>query len=502
MATPSPRTIVRVSVVLVALGYLAFQLAGPRTRSARRASERALQLVPCRLSGVSEEVRCGSLQVPENRSQPGGRTLALRVAVVPALAPEPRPDPLFILAGGPGQAAAELVGAVLPIFEKVHQSRDLVFVDQRGTGKSSPLACEESQDAGLAQRFSEGVPEAELRGCLARYARDGLDVRQYLTPQAVDDLDDVRAALGYDKIDLWGASYGTRAALVYLRRHGEHVRAAVIDGVAPPTESLLLTSATDAQRAFELIFDACAHDAACSAAYPDLRGQFTALLARLAKEPARVQVAHPLTGEPTELSITSEAFVLNLHGLLYAPEISSLLPLIIHRAAQGDFGPFVAQAYGVSGSIGAGISEGMFFSVICAEDAPLATPQAIERSTHQTYLGPSFAKKLSDVCAFWPRGELPAGYHDLVRSDAPVLLLSGELDPVTPPMRAEEARAGLPNGRHLVVPGVGHGTTAQGCPPELVYDFLESARGEALDAGCLASMKRPPFFVSFAGPTP
>lgn len=500
MASPSPRNILRIAVVLGAVGYLAYGLAarGP----ARHRPDGRLPLTRCRLEGVSEEVRCGTLRVPEDRAAPGGRKLGLRVAVVPALAGDPRPDPLFILAGGPGQAAAELVAQVLPIFDRVHQTRDLVFVDQRGTGQSSPLECEDSQDAGLAERFREGIDEPALRGCLAGYADAGIDVRQYLTPQAMDDLDEVRSALGYDKIDLWGASYGTRAALVYLRRHGEHVRAAVIDGVAPPTDSLLLSAAPDAQRAFELIFQGCEQDPSCRATYPDLRGKFTDLLARLRKEPAKVTVAHPLTGAPTELTITADAFALNLHGLLYVPEISSLLPLIIQRASQGDFGPFVAQAYGVSGSIGHGISQGMFFSVICAEDAPAATPEAIAKATAGTYMGAEFADELKQVCAFWPRGALPGGYHQLVRSDVPVLLLTGELDPVTPPQHAEATRAGLSHGRALVVPGVGHGATPQGCVPALVYDFLEAGTADALDAGCAERLTRPPFFVSFAGPPP
>ncbi|MBS2030331.1 MAG: alpha/beta fold hydrolase [Deltaproteobacteria bacterium] len=492
-----------VQLGLVALGVF-FLLRAIDDRPVQAAETKpTLTLAPCRLKGVNDEVKCGTLEVPEDRADPASKKIGLRVAVVPALSGNRKPDPLFILAGGPGQAAADLVDKVLPLFEKVRRTRDLVFVDQRGTGKSNGLKCEGAEDAGLAERLSIGLDKPVLHACLDRYAKEGTDVRRYTTTIAMDDLDDVRRALGYDQINVWGASYGTRAALVYLRQHGDHVRAAVIDGVAPPTNSLMLTIASDGQRAFELIFDACAADATCSKTYPDLRGQFVALLAKLSAQPAHVTVAHPLTGAPTDLTITRDGFVMNLHSLLYEPEISSLLPLIIQRASHGDFGPFVAQAFGVSGGIGAGIDQGMFFSVICAEDAPMATKEARAKvNTSETYFGDTYAQQLSDVCEFWPRGKVDPSYHEVVKSDRPVLLLSGELDPVTPPRRAEEAKAGLSHGTHVIVPGVGHGTTPQGCVPDLVAQFIAAGNADALDAGCVSTLGRPPFFESFAGPTP
>jgi len=499
----APRQVVRLAVgagVLAVLAAAAWQARGTASEAASTRGS-LLTLHPCRPRGVSEDVRCGALEVPEDRASPRGRQISLHVAVVPALSGTPKPDPVFVLAGGPGQGAAELIGAVLPMLRKVHRTRDLVFVDQRGTGKSSPLACDDPPDAGLAARFAPGVDVANLKTCLARYQAKGIDVRQYLTPQAMDDLDAVRAALGYDQIDLWGVSYGTRAALVYMRRHPKHVRAAVLDSVAPNTESLVLTASEDADRAFELIFDACAKSASCDAAYPRLRTQFTALLDALAAHPAQVRVADPVTGAPVSFTLGRDAFVNNLHGLLYVPEISALLPLIIHRAAQGDYGPFVAQAAGTSGEFG-DLAWGMFLSVVCAEDAPVATPQAIAAHTDHTLMGAAFADDLVRSCAVWPRGALPPGYHHLVRSSAPTLLLSGELDPVTPPARAAEIMPGLTHSLQLTVPGVGHGVTQQGCVPDLVAQFIDTARVSGLDGGCAQTLRRPPFFASFAGPPP
>jgi pimeloyl-ACP methyl ester carboxylesterase len=466
------------------------------------AAEPGLTLSACKVKGVTEELLCGDVAVPEDRSQPAGRQLALRVVVAPALAVEAKKDPLFILAGGPGQSATALVDGLLPLFDRVHHTRDLVFVDQRGTGKSAPLQCDLDADGGLGARFQAEPDLQRVRGCLAQLQDGGADVRHYTTPEAMDDLDAVRARLGYDRINLWGGSYGTRAALVYLRQHGDHVRTATIDGVAPQTASLLLSVAEDGQRALDLIFAACAADGPCAAAYPDLKGTFIRLLAALDQAPAHVHVLDPVTGEPADFVLTRAGFVLGLHRLLYVPEISSLLPLIIQRASVGDYGPFVAQGAGHESGPG-DLSLGMFYSVVCAEDAPAATPEA--RAAHNgpgLYLGDAFAKGLSEVCGFWPRGTLPEGYHQPTKADVPVLVLSGELDPVTPPARADEGRVGLTHSKHVIAPGVGHGATAAGCVPQLVARFIDDGQADGLDTTCVQKLKRPPFFVSHAGPVP
>jgi pimeloyl-ACP methyl ester carboxylesterase len=455
-------------------------------------------LSPCRLKGVSEEVQCGTLTVFEDRLAQRGPKIRLNVAVVPALTASPEVDPLFILAGGPGQAATEHVRDLLPVFERLHRSREIVFVDQRGTGKSGPLECEEAEDAGISEQFNEDADTASFAHCLARLTDGGARPPLYTTPLAMDDLDDVRAALGYERINLWGASYGTRAALVYLRQHPERVRSAVLDGVFPTTMSLPGSAAEDGQRAFDLIFQSCAGDPACNRAFPHLEARFQQLLTRLDQGPVRAHVTHPLTGRPVELALTRRGFLMNLHGILYLPELASLLPLIIDRASEGDFQPYVAQALGAVGGMMGGISQGLFFSVICSED--MAAAGKGQRTPD--YFGDALEHNVEQICSFWPKGELPAGYHSTVQSTAPVLLLSGELDPVTPPRHAEEAKAGLTRATHLVVPGVGHGVTPQGCVPKLIAQFIDSQGQQPLATECLKSLKRPPFFVDFSGPTP
>ncbi len=470
------------------------------TRRAQDVPPPTLALQPCKLEGLSAPARCGTLQVWEDREAKAGRKVALRIAVVPALAASPQPDPLFFLAGGPGQSAVDLAGQVVPALERIRRERDLVFVDQRGTGESHPLDCEsESADAGLSERYATTFDPEPLRRCLAGY---DADPRLYTTPIAMDDLDEVRAALGYARINLYGVSYGTRAALVYLRRHGEHARTAVLDGVAPPGLRLPLYMARDSQRALDLLFQHCAADAGCSKAYPQLEARFGRLLAQLRQAPVRTRVAHPLTGVEEDVAIPFDAFVSNLRGMLYLSEATALVPLVLDRAERGDWGPFVASTLGLQDGFSNAFSVGMLLSVVCAEDAPFTSEADIARETKGTWAGEGIARNLLGACDVWPRGEVGKDYHQPVRSEVPVLLLSGELDPVTPPSWGEEAKRHLPHSLHVTVPGVGHNTLGMGCVRSVMADFLARGSVEGLTPTCERAGSRPPFFTSFAGPTP
>lgn len=460
-----------------------------------------LALKECRVEGAPVQGKCGVFEVPEDRANPNGRKLGLKVVIIPALARVPEADPLFLFAGGPGQAATDAFGPLIGALERVRKKRDLVLIDQRGTSSSSTLYCDvDDKKATLAERMAAGAfPKDKLEACLKTHPADP---RFYTTSIAMQDMDDARAALGYSTINLWGGSYGTRAALVYLREHGEHVRSVVLDGVAPLTMRVPLYFARDAQRAITLLFESCAKDASCNKAFPDLKARFDALLTKLEKEPAKVKVNDPLTGEPTELTIGRETFAGLFRGELYAPELAVLVPLTIDRAIKGDFAPFVAQGMTLSRGMAKGMSLALMLSVLCAEDLPRTPKAEIEAVSAGTFLGPHAVMEFADACAYWPHAEIPAAFHEPVKSDKPVLLLSGELDPVTPPSWAEEAKRTLSNSVHAVAPGVGHGVTSVGCAPNVVGKFIETASTKDLDEGCLARSTRPPFFVSFAGPTP
>jgi pimeloyl-ACP methyl ester carboxylesterase len=459
---------------------------------------RKLTLTPCRLEGLASQAQCGTYEVFEDRAAKSGRKIPLRVVVVPALASQPEPDPLVLLAGGPGQAATRV--QVLAAVERIRRKRDILLVDQRGTGDSNPLECEPHKlEEGLAAFFDDRGSVARMHKCREGWSAD---VRHYTTPIAMDDLDEVRAALGYEKLNLWGVSYGTRAALVYVRQHPERVRTVILDGVAPMGLYLPLNAPRDGQRALELLLAHCEKDAECARAYPDLRPRTEALLARLQAQPEQVRVPHPRTGVPEEFTLSHRIFVSELFSLLYSPEIASLVPLMLDRAARGDWAPFVALSVGLGESTGRTVSHGLYYAVVCAEDAPFFDAAAVEREAKGSWFGPYMGQEVLAVCKDWPKATLPQGYREPVTSDVPTLLLSGELDPVTPPAWAEEAKRTLSHSLHAVVPGVGHNTLAADCARTLMLELLAQGNLDGLKPSCGASLTRPPFFTSFAGPVP
>jgi pimeloyl-ACP methyl ester carboxylesterase len=465
------------------------------------AARRAVALLPCRLKSSGLAAQCGSLRVLEDRANPHGRAIDLKIAVVPALARDPAPDPLFLLAGGPGQAATEVIPPVLGAFERIRRTRDLVMVDQRGTGSSHALACDlQEAGASLAQRLGSNAFRPEvLRKCLASY---DADPRFYTTSIAMQDLEEARQALGYDQIDVWGGSYGSRAALVYLREHGEHVRVAILDGVFPTSAKLVQSLAPNAQRAMDLLFAQCQSEPACSAAFPDLSARFAKLLDELSRKDAQVRVEDPLTGKPTDVAISYQAFAGGIRGLLHQEDLASLVPLIVSSASQGEFGPYVAAVAGMAGGFNSSLSFGLMFSVVCAEDLVATSREQAAALAERTFLGPRLALQFLDICSFWPHGQVAPLEAQPVASNKPVLLLSGELDPVTPPSWAEEAGRTLLNSLHLLVPGVGHGVSAESCIPRLMAQFIEEGSASKLDRGCFSELKRPAFLVNFAGPPP
>jgi pimeloyl-ACP methyl ester carboxylesterase len=468
----------------------------------------AIAMSPCHLKGLSEVVECGTLEVFEDREAGAGRRITLRVAVIPAVTSTPEPDPLFILAGGPGQAATEIAPAILPFLSKVRPRRDIVLVDQRGTGGSNPLDCpdetaereSDAPDPDDLQRLFNVIDDPErLTDCLAQL---DADPRHYTTPVAMDDLDDVRRALGYDTINLYGGSYGTRAALVYMRRHPAAVRSAILDGAAPTALKLPLYMARDGERALRLALRDCAADEICQERFPDLEADFEALLRRLARGPLPVRTRHPRTGEIVELEITHDAFVAQLRGALYDPDVVSLLPLVLQRAAGGDFDPFIALGVAFSGGLSESISLGMFLSIVCAEDVPYISEAERREALPDTFLGGVMLEAIEKSCAVWPVGDLPPGYTDPVRSDHPVLILSGDLDPATPPRWGEEVARHLSRGRHVVAAGAAHNVLPRGCAADIVAQFLEAGDGSDLDLSCFENSRRPPFFLDPSGPQP
>ncbi len=436
---------------------------------------------------------CTTIDVPENPDAPEVRTLSLSVAVVPAHDPQGRP-PVVLLAGGPGQGSQSSYGAALQGLDAIRQHHDLVLLDQRGTGSSHPLNCPETQVLDLKKAVSLEIDGPRLQAC--RDAQDA-DLTQYTTLRAIDDLAHVLKTLGYSKSHLVGGSYGTRVALAFARAYPEQTASIVIDGVAATDFALPVSFAKDAEAAMDKMVRDCAADAGCNASFPTLRADLRALATRPASE---VTLVHPRTGVPQTLEVSGRTLAGGMRSMLYAPELSSLLPLSVASAARGDFGPMVAQAALLGEGVGTGLAQGMFLSVICSEDVPYITAEHAARETAGTLMGTMFIEHLRATCEHWVRAPVPPGFRDPVVSDAPALVLSGELDPVTPPRWGEHALETLSNGRHIVVPGAGHGIVLLPCADEVLAEFFEHGDAKAVDASCLESRHRPPFFIDFAGP--
>lgn len=466
---------------------------------AHAAATPPLRLEPCRLRGVEHPLLCGVLQRPLDPADAGSARFDLHVAVVPALARNKLPDPVFFLAGGPGQSAIELAGAASRLLARLGNRRDLVLVDQRGTGRSAPLACDDDDARQrLQQQVDPQVQTQSLARCRAALQKlPHGDLRRYTTVLAMQDLDAVRQALGAERINLVGGSYGTRAGLEYLRQFPAQVRRAVLDGVAPPDMVLPLSMGQDARSALDGLLQACQDDATCRQRHPRLAAQWAALLQSL---PRDVTLRHALSGADETVRLTADQLVALVRGPLYAPSLASALPAAIERAASGNWVPLAGLAQSMAGSRTLRLYLGMHFSVLCTEDAPRMGATAGADTWAQ------MGERYRATCADWPRGEVPADFYRVGPTPAPVLLMSGGRDPVTPPRHAERVAQALgPKARHVVVPQAGHGVMAIGCLRDVIWRFVDAADDAAalaVDTGCAAKVPRPPWFEPLTGAAP
>jgi pimeloyl-ACP methyl ester carboxylesterase len=473
--------------------------------ASRSAPAGTLSLSPCRLEHpthlISVDAECGTLTVPENPASRGSRQIALRVARVPAVNRRKRPDPLFLLAGGPGMAAATFYTSAAPAFARIRRDRDIVLVDQRGTGASNGLYCDMNDDA--LWRATDFALAEETRKCLSKL-ESRADVAFYTTSLAVQDLERVRTALGYASINLYGGSYGTRVAEHYLRRFPQHTRTVILDGVVPPQLAIGATLALDAENALTRIFTRCAREPSCASRFGNPESSYHTLRDRLEQRGVKVSVPDPTTGTRVSFEFTSLHLAAVLRLSSYTAEQAALLPLTLYSAEhEADFTPLAAQFLLVNRSYEDVLAYGMHNSVVCTEDVPFYGAERIDRARlAQTYLGTSQLDGLERVCQAWPRGPLDPDLHAPLHSAVPALLMSGEDDPVTPPAFAEQAAQGLTNHVSLVLSGMGHGQLAAPCIDQLMARFIDLGTTRGLDVSCAKRAAPLAFFTSLAGPPP
>ncbi len=470
--------------------------------------------IPCRVPGLANEVRCGVVQRVLDAARPTGPQLDIHFIVVPAVARRRLPDPVFLLAGGPGQSAIALAPAVLPLFSRLNNRRDIVFVDQRGTGRSAPLECENRRHAPLAEPAGLAAQLVQLRQCLTRLSTaapltSADDLRFFTTTVAIQDLDAVRARLGTERINLVGASYGTRAALEYARQFPDRLRRSVLDGVAPPDMALPTSGGIDTQAAFDAMLADCERSSACQHRHPTLRADWRALLASL---PKPVSAIHPLTGQRENFTLDRDRVLGAVRGPLYAPSLAAALPQAIGEAAQGRYEALLGLADALAGRRGSTVAMGMHFSVLCAEDGPRLAPEMPAEASGASLVSLTApfvdhaAQLYQRACAFWPRGTVPEAFYRIPVASTATLLLSGGLDPATPPRHADRvARALGPKARQVTVANAGHGLMGVGCVRDVMFRFIDAADDAAalaVDASCVADIPRPPAFepVNPSGP--
>jgi pimeloyl-ACP methyl ester carboxylesterase len=460
-----------------------------------QASRPSITLSDCDVPGVQGKARCGTYEVFENRATRRGRKISLRVVVLPATGAERAPDPYFFLNGGPGVSSVEAAAGIAQDLAPIRARRDLVFLDQRGTGGSNPLLCPLYDPADAQSAMREFFPPEAVKRCRPALEAKA-DLTLYTTDIAADDMDEVRAALGYERINIFGASYGTRAALVYLKRHPRSVRTVTLQGVAPTHRFMPLDFPQSAQRALDGVIGECERDEACRRAFPRVREEARAVFEKLKKAPVEASVTHPRGGVLGRVKLSRNLAAEAVRYMLYSSMAATRVPAIIHRAAAGDFGPLASAAYDYRRHLVDADSNGLYLSITCAEDLPFIKPGEGERTADDTFIGHYRLTEQRAACALWPRAPVPTDYSEPTRADAPVLILTGQWDPVTPPSQGDEAARSLPNSLHVVVPQGGHGfggLQGRDCIRRLMVEFVERGTAKGLDTACVAGIKRQAF---------
>ncbi len=458
-----------------------------------------LQFEECRFDGIRAQVECGTLEVFENRKAAAGRKIRIYFVRARATGPNPAPDPVFELSGGPGAQATFNVAAKLRSSSRQLERRDIVIFDQRGTGRSGRLDCTyadlKADPSAFERLFDQDFfdPQA-YRDCLQKL-KGKADLTQYATSIVADDINDLRQALGYQKINLEGGSYGTRLGLEYIRRHPETVRSAVLRGVAPSFALLVETVAKDFQDALQALIADCQASARCSGAFPDFEGQLKQMLQRVKREPVQVQLRNPSSGKREEVVLRHPQLVTALRYALYSTRQSASLPFKVQAAAQGDYGPVAEILAELLHLLTNAMAEGMWASVICSEEVAYVDVEKARRLSQGTVLGTLRLDAELAICESWPRATIPSNFHQPVVSDVPVLLVAGDFDPASPLSLAKEALKTLKNGTLVRVANRSHWGLGGDCVEGIVSQFLEKGSSQGIDLSCAAEFKRPPFEI-------
>jgi len=452
-----------------------------------------LTLDNCHVDGIKAQVQCGELQVPEDYRNLDGESITINFVVLPAIDDTDNKTPLLFLAGGPGQAAAELAAGLKNVFYEVRKTRDLILIDQRGTGLSHPLQCESAAEQNVYALTPEDFTAQDIKDCLKGLTGD---LSQYNSENAIRDFEAVRLALGHEKINIYGGSYGTRAGLVYLRMFPNSIRSVVLDSVGPIEVPIGLFGQSSA-RSFNLLLTNCQKDLSCQQAFPQLKQEFQTLLTRLEQAPIQVSIPHPRLGIQTNFVISKAKLLGTIRSQLYSVASRSLVPLTIHQAFLGNYMPLaglVAQTEGVQG-----VYIGLLFNITCNEDYPRISLKDFAQDANNNFGGDDSHFSFKMACPFWPKYSPSDDFYNPVVADVPTLILSGDLDPVTPPSNGDYSAKTLPNSHHVIVRNAAHTVAMNTCASDLINEFLTSLSPKQLDESCLDDIPNESFMSNLNG---
>ena len=454
-----------------------------------------LKIEPCYIQELGEEVLCGTYEVMENRKVRKGARIRLNFIILPAWTTDPAPDPVFIFSGGPGQGSADMAIYYAQDYRKLRWERDIVLVDQRGTGQSNPLHCQRIGDPDSAQTYLQDMfPEDYIKNCRKELEKKA-NLRHYDTTTAMRDIDDLRSALGYEQINIIGSSYGSYTGIVYMKYFPERVRTAFLNHTAMPNWTYSGSIAPNTEVALNRLLTDCALDLDCASDYPLLRQQLDMVLDRLQQSAVAAWIINPITEEYEQVVFTYNNFIHGVRAMLYNTWRSRWIPAFIHWAAQGNFSPVAEYTAKYLYGINQNIMDGMYLCVTCTETIPYINYAEARALAQGTFMGTYRLDQQKNACDWWVRGDHPADFHEMYMMDIPTLILSGEFDPVTPPQYGEELAGYLPNSLHVVIPNEGHGfgTVWEDCLDDVVAQFISQGSVDGLETSCVQQHVRPPF---------
>ena len=462
-----------------------------------------LDFAPCALTGSGGNgnlhAECATWLRPLDPENADSEQIEIFVAKLRSTSNTPAKDALTLINGGPGGSSIDLMIQFAPLLNAFTRDRDIIVLDQRGTGRSSQLTCPSVADD--PENYDPEIVPEIIAACLEELP---YDPRFFTTSAAVMDLDALRQALGYDQLTIYGVSYGTRVAMHYMRRYPDKARAVIIDGVVPPSEVLGSQVAIHSQQALDMVLGRCVEEESCFEKFDDSTETFQIVASRLKESPINMVLAHPVTGVQTDIELGYAHLIAWIRFSLYAPEMAALIPIILHEAAYNDnYVPVASNALRLLHNVTTSMAYGMHNAVVCSEDAPFYPMEEVNNEAlENTYIGRDMYDTLKSMCDHWPEGYRHEDIKQPLQSDIPTLVLSGEADPITPPTWGDAVMPGLTNALHIIAPGQGHGTIARGCMPQLIQSFVEEPMPRELDASCIDRLKPFPFFLNLLGPNP